>query len=65
MVVTRLLETIQHYVVTKQSNLTHWHPMLGWFSQAPDQSLFESIALVKKQIHLLWSQSIVRVLLGI
>lgn len=35
-VVSRLLERCQKYVVNKKSNLTHWHPVLGWFSQKTD-----------------------------
>ncbi|UYV76097.1 UBE3B [Cordylochernes scorpioides] len=31
---TRLLEKCQKYVVHKKSNLTHWHPLLGWFAQS-------------------------------
>lgn len=36
-VVTRLLDCCQKYVQNKKSNLTHWHPVLGWFSQKTDQ----------------------------
>jgi hypothetical protein len=39
-VVTGLLESCQNYVVSKQSNLTHWHPVLGWFAQ-PMGSIIE------------------------
>lgn len=63
-VVTRLMESCQHYVVTKQSNLTHWHPVLGWFSQSMDYSLHEAMPYVKTQLYLLWSGPMVSVLLG-
>ncbi|XP_067010981.1 ubiquitin-protein ligase E3B isoform X2 [Anabrus simplex] len=63
-VVTRLLESCQHYVVTKQSNLTHWHPVLGWFAQSMDYSLHEAMPHVKEQLHLLWSCPVVSVMLG-
>lgn len=33
---TKLLESCQKYVVNKRSNLTHWHPILGWFAQSID-----------------------------
>lgn len=58
------MESCQHYVVTKQSNLTHWHPVLGWFSQSMAYSLHEAMSYVKTQLHLLWSGPIVSVLLG-
>ena len=36
-VTTKLFESCQKYVVSKQSSLTHWHPVLGWFAQNVDQ----------------------------
>jgi len=35
-VVKRLLQCCQQYVQSKRSNLTHWHPVLGWFAQKTD-----------------------------
>lgn len=35
-VVTKLLNYCQSYVAKKQSNLTNWHPVLGWFKQPTD-----------------------------
>ncbi|XP_054278321.1 ubiquitin-protein ligase E3B-like [Macrosteles quadrilineatus] len=64
MVVTRLLESCQHYVSTKQSNLTHWHPVLGWFAQSLDPGLQDAVPHIKEQLFLLWSQPIVTKLLG-
>ncbi|KAK4297692.1 hypothetical protein Pmani_029911 [Petrolisthes manimaculis] len=61
-VVKRLLEKCGEYVTTKQSSLTQWHPVLGWFSRPLDQHLNESLAIVKSQLQLLWSGSIVRVM---
>lgn len=58
------MDSCQHYVVTKQSNLTHWHPVLGWFSQGMDAGLQESIPYIKQQLYLLWSQPVVSTLLG-
>jgi ubiquitin-protein ligase E3 B len=58
------MESCQHYVVTKQSNLTHWHPVLGWFAQSMDCSLHEAMPLVKTQLYLLWSGPMVSLLLG-
>lgn len=60
--VKRLLEKCGEYVTTKQSSLTQWHPVLGWFSRPLDQHLNESLAVVKSQLQLLWSGPIVRVM---
>lgn len=35
-VVDRLLERCRKYVSSKKSNLTHWHPILGYFAQNVD-----------------------------
>jgi len=35
-VVKRLLQCCQQYVLSKRSNLTHWHPVLGWFAEKTD-----------------------------
>lgn len=35
-VLTQMLCYCQKYVSQKKSNLTHWHPVLGWFSQSVD-----------------------------
>ncbi|PNF41016.1 hypothetical protein B7P43_G08820 [Cryptotermes secundus] len=63
-VVTRLMESCQHYVVTKQSNLTYWHPVLGWFAQSMGHSLHEAMPFVKTQLYMLWSGPMVSLLLG-
>jgi len=36
---TDMLSYCQRYVSQKKSNLTHWHPVLGWFSQTVDYGL--------------------------
>ena len=53
-----------HYVMQKQSPLAHWHPVLGWFAQSTDAFAQEAMPLVKQQLHLLWSGSLVKLLLG-
>lgn len=63
--VTKILEACQQYVVAKQSNLTHWHPILGWFAQTVDPSLQEAIPYVKIQLSYLWTGKIVTQLIGI
>ncbi|KAM9811228.1 ubiquitin-protein ligase E3B [Neosynchiropus ocellatus] len=59
---TDMLCYCQRYVSQKKSNLTHWHPVLGWFSQTVDYGLNESMPLVTKQLQYLWGVSIIRTL---
>lgn len=63
-VVTKMLESCQQYVVAKQSNLTHWHPVLGCFAQAVDPSLHGAISYTKTQLTYLWTGKIVSQLIG-
>ncbi|XP_055959426.1 ubiquitin-protein ligase E3B [Patella vulgata] len=61
-VMIRLLESCKKYVLSKRSNLTHWHPVLGWFSQSTNQSLHEAMHFVVKQLQLLWSDKMIKLL---
>lgn len=61
---TGLLESCQNYVVSKQSNLTHWHPVLGWFAQPMDTALHAAMQHVKIQLHLMWNNQVIGILLG-
>lgn len=63
-IVQRILEFCGKYVVSKQSSLTHWHSILGWFSQSIDQRLHDSLALVKTQLQLLWNAKLIQLLFG-
>ncbi|KAM9821447.1 ubiquitin-protein ligase E3B [Syngnathus typhle] len=59
---TDMLSYCQRYVSQKKSNLTHWHPVLGWFSQIVDYGLNESMPLVTKQLQHLWGVPVIRTL---
>ncbi|XP_056146463.1 ubiquitin-protein ligase E3B [Lampris incognitus] len=59
---TDMLSYCQGYVSQKKSNLTHWHPVLGWFSQTVDYGLNESMPLVTKQLQNLWGALVIRTL---
>ncbi|KAL5016325.1 hypothetical protein ScPMuIL_005914 [Solemya velum] len=61
-VTIRLLNSCKKYVQSKRSNLTHWHPVLGWFSQSTDMSLHEAMPYVVKQLQLLWCEKMIRLL---
>ncbi|XP_014290363.1 ubiquitin-protein ligase E3B [Halyomorpha halys] len=63
-VLRRLLKCCEVYVGSKQSNLSHWHPVLGWFAQPMDPGLHESMEHVKTQLYLLWSQPLISTLIG-
>ena len=45
-VMIRLLDSCGQYVTSKQSNMAHWHPVLGWFSSRLDTYLQESLGTV-------------------
>ncbi|KAM3826080.1 ubiquitin-protein ligase E3B isoform 2-T6 [Vipera latastei] len=61
-VLTQTLCYCQRYVSQKKSNLTHWHPVLGWFSQTVDYGLNESMPLLTKQLQHLWGAHMIRIL---
>ncbi len=52
-----LFDFCGQYVTAKQSNLSHWHPVLGWFSVSIDIHLQNSIITVRHQLAKLWSPS--------
>ncbi|KAK2501549.1 hypothetical protein MC885_004989 [Smutsia gigantea] len=58
---TQMLGYCQKYVSQKKSNLTHWHPVLGWFSQPVDYGLNESMPLVTRQLQFLWGVPLIRI----
>ncbi|KAK7598284.1 hypothetical protein V9T40_006519 [Parthenolecanium corni] len=60
-----LLAQCKQYVLAhRSSNLTQWHPILGWFSQSGyDSSLHEAVPLIKKQLSLLWTKPFICLLL--
>uniref|UniRef100_A0A672TX00 Ubiquitin-protein ligase E3B n=1 Tax=Strigops habroptila TaxID=2489341 RepID=A0A672TX00_STRHB len=61
-VLIHMLSYCQKYVSQKKSNLTHWHPVLGWFSQTVDYGLNESMPLLTKQLQHLWGVHMIRIL---
>ncbi|XP_015784165.1 ubiquitin-protein ligase E3B [Tetranychus urticae] len=61
-IVAKLLEGCQKYVSSKQSSLTHWHPILGYFAQNVDSGLHESFVHVKKQLQYLWSVKMINIM---
>ncbi|KAF8569129.1 hypothetical protein P879_05348 [Paragonimus westermani] len=63
-VVSRLMRHLGGYVGSKKSNLSSWHPILGWFAQSLDNSLQAAMQSVTKQLQLLWNNRMVRLLFG-
>ncbi|XP_028967961.1 ubiquitin-protein ligase E3B [Galendromus occidentalis] len=59
---TRILENCLQYVGKKQSAMSHYHPLLGWFSQKVDASQQEVITHIKSQLQLLWSPTLSMIL---
>lgn len=66
--VSRLLEHCQRYVASKQSNLTQWHPILGWFSSGDKSNstldVQETTPLVKQQLAFLWTNPLAQHLIA-
>lgn len=60
-VIHRLLECCGKYVAHKKSSLTHWHLIMGWFSQREDQGMHDSLVHVKRQLSFLWSPEMIRI----
>ena len=52
---SQLLSALGQYVTARQSPLSHWHPVLGWFSVSLDRHLQASLGLVRTQLARLWS----------
>uniref|UniRef100_A0A0X3PWY0 HECT-type E3 ubiquitin transferase n=1 Tax=Schistocephalus solidus TaxID=70667 RepID=A0A0X3PWY0_SCHSO len=61
-VVSKLLDRLGGYVGRKKSNLTSWHPILGWFAQPLDNYLQAAVPHVTNQLRLLWHGRMVRLL---
>ncbi|VDN97627.1 unnamed protein product [Rodentolepis nana] len=61
-VLSKLLDVLGGYVGQKKSNLTCWHPILGWFSKPLDNFLQTSEPHVRNQLRLLWHGRMVRLL---
>lgn len=64
LVVTRFLDSCQQYVVCKKSNLSHWHPVLGWFSQGIDSYLPPTMGNLRIQLSLLWGAPLLKKLVA-
>lgn len=60
----KLLQSIPNTVGPKGGTVSQWHKLLGWFSPSPDAPQNENLTLIKKQVYLLWSHRIVKLLLG-
>jgi len=59
-----MLASCQKYVGNKKSEVTHWHPVLGWFAQGLDSQLHASMPLVRRQLSFLWAAPLASILLG-
>ena len=60
-VIHRVLECCRKYVANKKSSLTHWHLIMGWFSQREDERMHESLVHVKRQLSFLWSPEMIKI----
>lgn len=61
-VIHRLLEFCKKFVANNKSSLTHWHQIMGWFSQREDHQMHQSLGHVKRQLSFLWSTDMIRII---
>lgn len=64
-VINRFLDSCKQYVVCKKSNLSNWHPILGWFSQSFDAYLPPTMGNLRNQLSLLWGTTFLKKLLAL
>lgn len=60
----KMLQRIPAAIGAKGGTFTQWNELLGWFSPSPDAPTNENLTFIKKQLYLLWSHRIVKLLLG-
>ena len=56
------LQRCEKFVHNRHTSLTHWHPLLGWFTQNVDERLHASLNLVKSQFQLFWNPQMVQLI---
>lgn len=58
-----LFETIPD-TVEQRGACTQWHELLGWFTPNANENVYENLSLIKRQVNLLWSHKLIKILLG-
>lgn len=59
-----LFETIPD-TVEQRGTCSQWHELLGWYnSNKSNETVYENLSLIKKQVNLLWGHKLTKMLLG-
>lgn len=64
LVMKSLFETIPD-TVEQRGTCSQWHELLGWYNASKSsENVYENLSLIKKQVNLLWSHKLTKILLG-
>lgn len=63
LVMKSLFETIPD-TVEQRGTCSQWHELLGWYNNKSNDNVYENLSLIKKQVNLLWSIKLTKLLLG-
>lgn len=59
-----LFETIPD-TVEQKGTCSQWHELLGWYNASKsNETIYENLSLIKKQVNLLWGHKLTKLLLG-
>lgn len=59
-----LFETIPD-TVEQRGTCSQWHELLGWYNASKsNETIYENLSLIKKQVNLLWGHKLTKMLLG-
>ncbi|CRL00069.1 CLUMA_CG013353, isoform A [Clunio marinus] len=59
-----LFETIPD-TVEQRGTCSQWHELLGWYNASKaNETIYENLSLIKKQVNLLWSHKLTKMLFG-
>lgn len=59
-----LFETIPD-TVEQKGTCSQWHELLGWYNASKtNETIYENLSLIKKQVNLLWGHKLTKMLLG-
>ena len=59
-----LFETIPD-TVEQRGTCSQWHELLGWYNASKtNETVYENLSLIKKQVNLLWGIKLTKILLG-
>lgn len=64
LIMKSLFETIPD-TVEQRGTCSQWHELLGWYNASKsNDTVYENLSLIKKQVNLLWGHKLTKILLG-